>query len=61
MGLSGKGGETKNSCLLLVEILNESHHLVFWLLGTLTGLRDQVRRLVAEKKGISTPSTPYLR
>jgi hypothetical protein len=39
--------ETRNSCLLLVEKWNESRHLVFWLLGTLTGLRDRVRRLVA--------------
>jgi len=26
---------------------NGSRHLVFWSLGTLTGLRDRVRRLVA--------------
>jgi len=39
--------ETRNSCLLLVEKWNESRHLVFWLLGTLIGLRDRVRRLVA--------------
>ena len=26
---------------------NESRHLVFWLLGILTGLRDRVRGLVA--------------
>ena len=46
-GLSIKGGETRNSCLLSVENLNGSRHLVFWSLETLTGLRDQVRRLVA--------------
>jgi len=45
-GLSGKYGETR-SCLLSVENLNGSRHLVFWSLETLTGLRDQVRRLVA--------------
>jgi hypothetical protein len=27
--------------------LNGSRHLVFWSLGTLTGLRDGLRRLVA--------------
>jgi len=47
VSLSGKYGETRNSCLLSVENLNESCHLVFLLLGTLTSLRDQVRRLVA--------------
>jgi hypothetical protein len=26
---------------------NGSRHLVFWSLGTLTGLKDRVRRLVA--------------
>jgi hypothetical protein len=45
--LSDKYGETRNSCLLSVENLNESRHLVFWLLGTLTGLKHWVRRLVA--------------
>ena len=45
-GLSGKYRETRNSCLLSVENLNGSRHLVFWSLGTLTGLRDRVRRLV---------------
>jgi hypothetical protein len=39
--------ETRNSCLLSVGKGNGSRHLVFWSLGTLTGLRDQVRRLVA--------------
>jgi hypothetical protein len=29
------------------EKWNESRHLVFWSLGTLTGLRDRVRELVA--------------
>ena len=32
---------------LYVKIWTGSRHLVFWLLGTLTGLRDWVRRLVA--------------
>jgi len=31
--LSGKYGETRNSCLLLVEKWNESRYLVFWSLG----------------------------
>jgi len=45
--LCGKCVETRNSCLLLVEKWNGSRHLVFWSLGTLTGLRDRVRGLVA--------------
>jgi len=36
-----------NSCLLFVKNKNESRHLEFWSPGTLTGLRDRVRRLVA--------------
>ncbi|KAJ6925643.1 hypothetical protein NC651_010142 [Populus alba x Populus x berolinensis] len=40
---------------------NKSRHLVFWSLGTLTGLIDRARRLVASREGISTPNTPYLR
>ena len=40
-------GETRNSCLLLVEKWNGSRHLVVWSLGTLTGLRDRVRGLIA--------------
>ena len=32
---------------LQVKTWTGSRHLVFWLLGTLTGLRDGVRRLVA--------------
>jgi len=40
--LSGKHGETRNSCLLSVENLNGSRHLVFWSLRILTGFRDQV-------------------
>jgi hypothetical protein len=40
-------GETRISCLLLVERENESRHRVFWSLGTLIGLRDRARRLVA--------------
>jgi hypothetical protein len=59
--VSGKYGETRNSCLLLVKKWNESRHLVFWSLGTVTGLEDQVRRLVAQMEGINTPNTPYLR
>jgi hypothetical protein len=34
-------------CLLAVKKWNGSRHLVFWSLGTLTGLRDRVRRLIA--------------
>jgi len=46
--ISGKCWETRNSCLLSVEKKwNGSHHLIFWSLGTLTSLRDRVRRLVA--------------
>jgi len=46
-GKSEKYGETRNSCLLLVEKWNGSRHLVFWSLGTLTGLRGRIRGLVA--------------
>jgi len=35
MGLSVKYGKTRNSCLLSVETLNGSRHLLFWSLGTL--------------------------
>jgi hypothetical protein len=45
--ISGKCGETRNSLSLSGEKWNGSRHLVFWSLGTLTGLRDWVRRLVA--------------
>jgi len=45
--LSGKYVETRNSCLLLVEKWNGCRHLVFWSLGTLTGLMDRVRELIA--------------
>jgi hypothetical protein len=45
--LSGKYGETRKYCLLLVGKWNGNRHLVFWSLGTLTGLRDWVRGLVA--------------
>jgi len=45
--ISGKCGETRNSLSLSGEKWNGSYHLVFWSLGTLTGLRDWVRRLVA--------------
>jgi hypothetical protein len=34
-------------CLLTVRKWNRSRHLVFWSLGTLTGLRDRVRGLIA--------------
>ena len=42
----GKYGETRNSLSLSGEKWNGSRHLVVWSLGTLTGLRDWVRRLV---------------
>jgi hypothetical protein len=45
--LSIKYEETRNSCLLSVKSRTGSRHLVFWSLGTLTGLRDQVWRLIA--------------
>jgi hypothetical protein len=44
--LLGKYRETRNSCLLYVESRNESRHLIFWSLGTLTSLKDQVRGLI---------------
>ena len=40
-------GRDKEFLSLYVKIWTGSRHLVFWLLGTLTGLRDGVRRLVA--------------
>jgi len=39
--------EISKSCLLSVENLNGSRHLVLWSLGTLTSLKDRVRKLVA--------------
>ena len=45
--LSGKYQETRKSCLLSMKNWNGSRHLIFWSLGTLTGLRDRVRGLVA--------------
>jgi hypothetical protein len=38
MDKSGKWGETRNSCLLSVYRGNESRHLIFWSLETLTGV-----------------------
>ena len=43
----GKYREARNSLSLSSEKRNGSRHLVFWSLGTLTGLRDWVRGLVA--------------
>jgi hypothetical protein len=43
----GKYGETRNSLSLINEKWCGSRHLVFWSLGTLTGLRDRARGLVA--------------
>jgi len=45
--ISGKYEETRNSLSLSSERWYGSRHLVFWSLGTLTGLRDRVRGLVA--------------
>jgi len=45
--ISGKYGETRNFLSLSGEKWCGSRHLVFWSVGTLTGLRDWVRRLVA--------------
>jgi hypothetical protein len=38
--ISGQCRETRNSLSLSSEKLCGSRHLVFWSLGTLTGLRD---------------------
>jgi hypothetical protein len=46
-GISGQYGETRNSLSLSSEKWCGSRHLVFWSLGTLTGLRDRARGLVA--------------
>jgi len=42
-----KGGKDKDF-LSFIDIKegNDSHHLIFWLLETLIGLRVQVRRLI---------------
>jgi hypothetical protein len=53
--------KTRNSCSLSVKKRNGSHHLIFWSLETLTGLRGQAWGLVAWRKGISTPNMSYLR
>ena len=45
--ISSKYGETRSSLSLSSEKWCGSRHLVFWSLGTLTGLRDRVRGLVA--------------
>ena len=45
--ISGQCRETRNSLSLSSEKWCGSRHLVFWSLGTLTGLRDRVRGLVA--------------
>ena len=37
--LENKGGETRKFLSLQVKIWIGSRHLVFWLLGTLTGLK----------------------
>jgi len=44
---SGKYGETREFLSLIGGKIEWSRHLVLWSLGTLTGLRDRVRRLVA--------------
>jgi hypothetical protein len=46
--LFGKCGKTRNYCLLSVESRNGSRHLVFWSLGTLTGLKDRVEGLLCK-------------
>ena len=40
-------GRDKEFLSLINKIWTGSRYLVFWLLGTLTGLRDGVQRLVA--------------
>jgi len=45
--ISGQCRETRNSLSLSSEKWCGSRHLVFWSLGTLTGLRDWARGLVA--------------
>ena len=45
--ISGQCRETRNSLSLSSEKWCGSRHLVFWSLGTLTGLRDRARGLVA--------------
>jgi hypothetical protein len=57
----GEMDRIKNSRLLSLERGNESHYLIFWSLGTPTTLRDWARGLIAEREGISTPNTSYVR
>ena len=45
--ISGQYGETRSSLSLISEKWCGSRHLVFCSLGTLTGLRDRARGLVA--------------
>jgi hypothetical protein len=47
VNLFGKYRETRKSCRFIGRKWNESRHLVFWSLGTLIGLKDRVRGLVA--------------
>ena len=44
--ISGQFGETRNSLSLSGEKWCGSRHLVFWSLGTLTGLKDRVQGLI---------------
>jgi len=53
--------EDKKFLLFIGGKWNGSRHLVFWSLETLTGLRDRVRGLIAQREDISTPNMPYLR
>jgi hypothetical protein len=41
-----------------MERENESLHQVFWLLGTLTGLRDMVRGLLCKEKVLAPQIRP---
>ena len=45
--LSGKYGGDKKFLSFIGGKWNRSRHLIFWSLGTLTGLRDRVRGLIA--------------
>jgi len=47
MCVSGAYEETRNSCLYITKKREWESPPSLWLLGTLTGLRDQVRRLIA--------------
>jgi lipoate-protein ligase A len=52
--LSGDGKKIRNSCFLSVKKKVWNHHLIFWSIGTLTGLRVWIKRLIVDREDISS-------